>query len=302
MRKILKWIGIVLAGLVSLLVLAAIVLIVYASARFKPTLANRPLYPITADTSSEGVARGKYLMEEAMGCDEACHSPEGKPFNGTYESVSEGPISGVFAVPNLTPDEDTGLGDWTDAEIARAIREGVDKDGVGLVIMPSSYYHSLSDADVAAIVGYLRRLPPVDNEIPPLSLNTVAKIILALGVFGSPSVGEPIISAQSNPQPGTVEHGKYMVDLGFCRECHRANLAGGPLPFAEPGFPAAANLTPAGNLPGWSEAEFIAAVKTGAHPGGGQLHEGMPRYNMTDEDLATIYKYLQTLPPTESKK
>ncbi len=302
MRKILKWIGIVLAGLLSLLVLAAIILVVYASARFKPTLANRPLYPITADTSPEGLDRGKYLMEDAMGCDEACHSPEGKPFNGTYESVNQGPIAAVFAVPNLTSDEDTGLGDWTDAEIARAIREGVDKDGVGLVIMPSYNYHALSDADVAAIVGYLRRLPPVHNEIPPLWLNTVGKIFLALNVFGPASVGEPITEPQLNQQPGTVEHGKYMVAVGACSDCHMANLAGGALPFSEEGAPAAANLTPAGNLPDWSEAEFIAAVSTGAHPGGGQLHEAMPRYSMSPEDLSAIYKYLQTLPPAESKK
>jgi hypothetical protein len=62
------------------------------------------LYAILAATSEEGIARGKYLMEDAMKCTEACHSEFGKVLAGSYESVSEGPISAVFAIPNLTQD------------------------------------------------------------------------------------------------------------------------------------------------------------------------------------------------------
>lgn len=302
MRKVVKWFLIVLGGIVGLLVVAAIGLSVYANMKFKPAYANRPLYQISADTSPEGQARGKYLMEEAMMCAEACHSPEGKPFQGVVENLDEGPISVVFAVPNLTPDQETGLGSWSDAEIARAIREGVDKDGVGLVVMPAFNYHALSDADVAAIIGYLRSLEPVHHEIPPFSANIVAKIMLAMGAFGPSSVMEPITAPRETPVKGSPEHGKYMVALGACSDCHKENLAGGPLPFAEEGSPLSANLTPAGEISKWTEAQFIAAVREGRHPGGGNLHEAMPRYKMNDEDLASIYKYLQTLPPTEQAK
>lgn len=300
MRKILKWIGIILGGLVGLILLAVVGLAIYGNIKFKPTLKARPLYPVEADMSPEGLARGKYLLENAMTCNEACHSPEGRPFVGIYENISMGPISGVFATPNLTPDRETGLGDWSDAEIARAIREGVDKDGVALVVMPAYNYKALSDADVAAIIGYLRNLEPVRNEIPPLSLNFAGKILLALGMFGQDPVGDPITSAQVTPQEGTVEYGKYMVALGACSDCHQANLAGGKPPFAEPGQPSAANLTPAGELSGWTEADFIAAVQTGKHPSGRHLHDGMPRYKMNDEDLVAIFKYLQTIPPAET--
>ena len=93
-----------------------------------------------------------------------------------------------------------------------------------------------------------------------------------------------------------------MVALGACSDCHQANLAGGKLPFAEEGQPMAANLTPAGELAGWSESDFIAAVQTGQHPSGRLLHDGMPRYSMSAEDLAAIFKYLQTLPPAETNK
>ena len=302
MKNVLKWIGIVLGGLVGLLVIAAIGLAIYASMKFKPTYANRPLYEITVDTSPEGVARGKSLMEDAMMCAEACHSPEGKPFQGQAEEISAGPIQALFAVPNLTPDQETGLGSWSDAEIARAIREGVDKDGVGLVVMPAYNYKALSDADVAAVIGYLRNLEPVRHEILPFSANTVGKVMMAVGAFGPGSVGEPITAPQDTPLAGTLEYGKYMLALGACSDCHKSNFAGGPIPFAEEGVPWAANLTPAGELANWSEADFLAAVKEGRHPGGGNLHDEMPRYNMTDEDLKAIFMYLKTVPPAQPEK
>jgi mono/diheme cytochrome c family protein len=300
MRKILKWIGIVLGGLVGLLVLLIVGLAVYAQSKFKPTYSDRPLYQITADTSPEGVARGKYLMEQAMECTSACHTPEGgPPLSGTVEYINEGPISVTFAPPNLTPDQETGLGNWTDSEIARAIREGIDKDGVGLIIMPAYNYHALSDTDVAAMIGYLRGLEPVKKEIPPVNGNVVAKFLLARGAFGPSSVGEPITASQVSPQPGTTEYGSYLVKLGACSDCHKANYPGGPIPFAPPGTPPSANLTPAGELVGWTVDDFINAVRSGIKPSGSTLSEEMPNYGFTDADLADIFAFLKTLPPAQ---
>ncbi|MDX1614778.1 MAG: c-type cytochrome [Candidatus Promineifilaceae bacterium] len=300
MGKWLKRIGLALGGILGLLVVIFIGLAIYANAQFKPTYDDRPLYPITADTSPEGLARGTYLMEEAMLCAEACHSMEA-PFTGGAERIDEGPISGVFAPPNLTPHEATGLGSWADAEIARALREGVDKDGVGLIIMPSYNYRALSDDDVAAVVGYLRNLEPVENEVPPVSFNLPAKILNAVGAFGPSPVGDPITERQETPEQGTVANGEYMVKLGACSDCHQANLAGGPLPFSGPDDVQAANLTPAGEIPSWTVEQFIAAVSQGQHPSGTTLDEGMPRYGTSEADLADIYAYLLTLDPIESE-
>ena len=296
MKKVLKWIGIILAGILGVLIIGVIGLSIYATVRFKPTYSDRPLYPITADTSPEGIARGAYLMEDAMKCTDACHSFSGNKLAGGAETINEGPVRFVFAIPNLTPDQETGLGSWSDAEIARAIREGIDRDGVALVAMPSYSYHALSDADAAAVVGYLRSLEPVRNEVPPIEGNIVAKIILALGLFGPDPVGEPIIEASLNPQPGTIENGKYMVAIGECMGCHKQNLAGGALPMAAPDDIPAANITPGGELAFWTVEDFIQAVRTGAHPGGRILDSEMPRYQMTDEDLNDLFSYLMTLP------
>lgn len=303
MKKVLKWIGIGVGVLVGLVVILIAGLAIYANMQFKPTLRDRPLYPITADTSPAGIERGKYLMEEAMLCTEACHTPEnGPPLSGHFEEISEGPIAVTFAPPNLTPDKETGLGEWSDAEIARAIREGVDKDGVGLMVMPSYSFHYLSDTDVAAIVGYLRSLEPVSNAIPPFKANLVAKVMNAMGAFGKPSVTEPITTAQIIPQQGTLEYGEYLVKIGGCEDCHKPNLAGGQLPFSEPGTPPSANLTPAGELVGWQVEDFIKAVREGVKPSGSELSDGMPRYQMTDEDLAAIFEYLKTIPPAQPQE
>jgi mono/diheme cytochrome c family protein len=300
MRTVLKWVAIVLGALVGLAVVAGVGLAIYGQASFKRTHADRELYPITADTSPEGLARGEYLMEESMKCTEACHTEGARALAGGSEAINEGPFSGVFAVPNLTPDMETGLGGWTDAEIARAIREGLDKDGVSLVVMPSYNYRALSDSDVAAMVGYLRSLDPVQHEVPAFQLNTFGKVMLALGTFGPSPVGEPITARQDTPQPGTVENGRYMVALGACSDCHQADMAGGPLPFSGPDDVPAANLTPAGELVGWTEEMFIAAVRDGQHPTGRALDEGMPRYGTDDQDLRDIFAYLKTLPAVPS--
>ena len=302
MKKVLKWIGIVLGSLLGLLVLVVLGLLIYGQMSFKPRDASRPLHDIAADTSPEGQARGKYLVENVMSCDEGCHSQFSQPWAGGYEEVNEGPISAVFAVPNLTSDQETGLGGWSDSEIARAIREGVDKDGVALMIMPSANYHALSDGDVAAVVGYLRGLEAVRNEVPLLQVNMVGKVMSALGMFGPGAVGEPFSSPQQAPQPGTPEYGGYLVSLGDCRGCHGPELAGGPLPFGVIEGPLPANLIPAGELPNWTETDFISAVRTGQHPSGTFLTDGMPRYDMNDEDLAAIFKYLQTIPPAQANE
>ena len=302
MKKALKWIGIIILVLVGLILIAGIGTAVYANSQFKPQINDRPLYEITADTSPEGLERGAYLMEGVTDCTEACHAnEEDGTLSGFYEEINEGPISGVFATPNLTPDEATGLGSWSDAEIARAIREGVDKDGVALEIMPSYHLNALSDEDVAAMVGYLRSLEPVENDVPPLQLNTAGRIMLAFGVIGAEALQDPITEPQETPPEGSAEYGEYLVHIGFCRECHQDNLAGGPLPFAGPDDAPSANLTPAGELQGWAAEDFIRAVREGEKPSGNALSEDMPRYQMTDEDLTAIFEYLQTIPPVASE-
>lgn len=298
MRKVLKWIGIVIGALLGLIILAVIGVLIYSTATYKRTV-NRPLYEITADSSPEGVARGEYLVRTVVVCGE-CHSPEGTngPLSGYAEEFVEGPISMMFSSPNLTPDEETGLGDWTDAEIARAIREGLDKDGVEL-IMPSTVYRGLSDADTAAILGYLRSLEPVRNEVAPLEMNTFTKVMVALGQFFPRNPQSAITAPVTAPAPGTSEYPRYLATMAGCLECHGEDLAGG----TGPGEPAP-NITTGGEMADITEEGFIKLVRTEADilpPG--RTEGDMPwkaMANMTDEDLSAIFAYIQSVPAVGS--
>ena len=102
MKKSIKWVAIILGSALALVILLVIGLALYAQFSFKRTYADYPLYPISADTSPEGMARGQYLMESVTLCYEACHSEFGEPYAGGYEVISEGPINAVFAPSNIT--------------------------------------------------------------------------------------------------------------------------------------------------------------------------------------------------------
>ena len=118
------------------------------------------------------VKRGEYLAT-IMDCG-GCHTPGvflGKPDGQRALAGSEVgfqlPGLGIFYPPNLTPDPETGLGKWSAADIIKAVRTGVRPDGRQLApIMPSHSYARLSDADAQALVGYLKSLKPVRNQVP----------------------------------------------------------------------------------------------------------------------------------------
>ena len=137
------------------------------------------LFTVVAAMSVTGVnaqqsqiARGKYLVDIA-GCND-CHTPGyffGKPdmsrFLGGSEVGFEIPGLGVFHGPNLTPDNETGLGKWSEAEIVKAVQTGVRPDGRELVpVMPWRAFANLTKEDATAIAVYLKSLPAVKNRVP----------------------------------------------------------------------------------------------------------------------------------------
>jgi mono/diheme cytochrome c family protein len=150
--------------------------------------------------NKQQIARGKYLVT-LMGCND-CHTPGyffGKPDSGRYLGGSDVGFAippGVFYGPNLTPDKETGLGSWTDAQIIAAIKTGKRPDGRELVpVMPYRGFASLTDADARAIVAYLRSIPPVKNKVPgPFGPNEtptsfVFKVVAPPPPFPSPASG-----------------------------------------------------------------------------------------------------------------
>jgi mono/diheme cytochrome c family protein len=167
------------------------------------------------------VERGVYLVQGPMGCGN-CHSPKGP----------DGPIPGMdlagFLVlddagmkayaKNITPGGE--VAGWSDAELGRAIREGIRPDGslIGPP-MPFTFYAYISDSDLAAIVAYLRTVPAVQNSVP----DSVYDFPLP------PAYGPPIKSVPDVPRGETVEYGHYLVNLAHCLECHTPMGPQGPM-------------------------------------------------------------------------
>jgi cytochrome c553 len=299
MKKILKWIGIGLGSLVALLVVAAVVLYILGSNRLNKHYDIQP-EAIAIPTGEAAIARGRHLVEALTFC-KGCH---GEQLEG--DIFEDEPMIATFYAPNLTSGQG-GIGaSYSDADYVSAIRHGVDPQGRGLFIMHSDVYHNLSQQDLGAMIAYLKSVPPVDNELPEPKIKPLGRIMVALGVFDSEAL--PLIPAEKidhqapfvemPQQSASAEYGAYLMSITLCHMCHGPQLAGGtPL---EPGMPAGPNITPSGELEDWSEADFIQTMRTGVSPDGDKLNADFMPWdvysNMTDEELESLWLYLQSLP------
>jgi cytochrome c553 len=301
-RKILKWIGIVFGGLVGLLILAFLVLYAIGSVRWNKLHGQYavPVEAVTIPTDAASIARGEHIATIRI-CRQ-CHT---EALSGQAVSVP-GLLS--LAIPNLTSGAGGVGAANTDEDWIRAIRHGVGHDGRGLALMPSRVFYYLSDDDLGALIAYLRRLPPVDNEMPPTDLGPLGRAMLPLGLLPPEIVPNVTVIDHSAPRPVaprpgvTVDYGRYLATT--CTLCHGPDLNGQTVQFAGPPV-LTPNLTPAGELGFWSQTDFIATLHTGATPGGRQLGDSMPwKYlgRMTDEELSAVWLYLQSLPALEQGK
>lgn len=249
--------------------------------------------------------RGRYLMQGIVACGN-CHTPQGPngPLPGKEMAGGmpfEEPVFTAYA-SNLTPDRNTGIGKWTDAQLKRAIREGVRPDGsiIGPP-MPIGLYRGLSDTDLNAIVAYLRALPAVANAVP----KSQYKIPLP------PSYGPPVGSVPDVPRSNTLAYGAYLAGpAGHCIECHSTpgangvpdldnKLGAGGMVFNGPwGQSVASNITPTA-LERYSDAQLKTLITTGVRPDGSKLKPpmGTAYYaRMNDADLSALIAYLRSLP------
>lgn len=292
MKKFLKWLGILVAGMVGLIVIGAGV--VYFSSNAKLTNKHDVMVrPIPIPTGAEAVKRGEHLAL-SRGCVD-CH---GKDFGGA-KVMDDGAMGRIYG-PNLTPGL-AAMAGYTDLDWVRAIRHGVAREGHGLFIMPSEEYSKLSDADVGALVAFMKTLPAVGRADVPLSFGPVSRVLLATGkmklaadVIDHAHLTPPVVTPAV-----TAEYGKYLAVA--CSGCHGPNYSGGKIAIGPPDWPPARNLTPheTGALAQWSEADFFRAIRAGQRPDGTTLSPVMPRgfAAMNDMELGALWAYLKTLPP-----
>ena len=294
MKKVFKWIGIVLGSLIGLVLIAGIALAPIGNARLNKTY-DFPPSDITLPTDEASLEFGKHRAEVLC---EGCHGPD---LSGIENWFNAGPLGTVDSANLTTGEGGFGREATTVEDYVRAIRHGIDPEGKPIFMPAVVSTANLSDQDLAAIIAYVKSVPPVDHVTRGHNFTPLAKIMLAVGVLDKLPV-ETVSHATKVTAPAvgvSKEYGEYMVNTNDCRVCHGPKLNGGPFP--DPTVKKISpNLTSGGEIAAWTEEQFITTIRTGVTPGGHELdNEFMPWKNYSkfyDDELKAIWLYLRSLP------
>ena len=293
---------------------------------------QRPPVDLQVNLTPEQEERGRYLVDHVVLCND-CHSkrdwnfyggPVVPPLGAGHECLTrevkivgvraqDDNVPGVLCIRNLTPDRKSGVGKWTDGELIRAIREGISRDNHGLFpIMPYATYSRISDEDAAALIAYMRQLPPVKSRWFGRGIE------FPMGLL-SQFWPEPLRQAVDMPDiDNSIMYGAYLTIIGRCAYCHTPlrkygrNLApdkryAGGVVFDVNGQEViSSNLTQhESGLKGMSRDEFIEKFKSYSEPRKVPPEENTPmNWNaysgMTEADLGAIYDFLRTRRPVDT--
>lgn len=259
------------------------------------SLANRKYVPadfeIAGEVARADLALGKRIYAVRAGCID-CH---GENLAGAVmmENAAMGSIHGA----NLTP---AALKDWSDEEIARSIRYGIHRDGRSLKFMPSFDFAGLSKGDVAALVAYLRSVPPVATPSHENTFGPVARTMTVLGkmpiMFPAAHIDPSQGFAEKPAEAATADFGRYLA--ASCTGCHGQEFKGGPIPGGDPSWPPASDIR-LGSNPAWSAASFTTMIQTGVSPTTGkEMRPPMPVHllkQLNPDETKALWEYLGSL-------
>jgi mono/diheme cytochrome c family protein len=261
------------------------------------------------------VARGKYIFGAAAGC--GCHTEPGKPLNSGGRRY-DGPFGTVYS-SNITPDEQTGIGSWSDDQVITAIRLGRRPNGERLIpVHPYTVFNGMAEEDLRTLVAYLRTVPAVNRPKQPkkITVPLFESVFLPawLAAF-APRLTPPPVAPTSGPA-----RGEYLVQaVGHCGECHTPRgvtqavdntrfLAGNP---KGPGGDPVPNITPDKETGlSWSEEEIAEFLRSGNKPDGDGAGDPMAEViqgtsagykDLTQADRLAIARYLKSMPPIKHK-
>lgn len=298
LKTTLKWIGIVTASILGLLLLGILGLYGAGQMRLKKVY-DVPFRTIPIPDDAESMAEGKRIFQY-RGC-EACH---GENLEGLV--YMDNPALGKVITPNLTAGPG-GIGvERTDDDLIRAIQHGIRPDGTPLLFMPSTEFYYLSDADLGKVLVYIRSMPPMDNAMPPSELSFTGFVAMNIvkGITFLPAELIPHDAPRPvAPGPGlTADYGQYLAIS--CLVCHGPTLSGGEIPAFPPEWPAAPNLTSGSGsrLPSWGESGFVDLIHNGKKHGRVISGDFMPwtsYRHMTDDELRAVYLFLMSAPPVD---
>jgi len=263
-----------------------------------------------ANAQSDLVKRGDYLVNGLLTCGN-CHTPKGPPaaiagkdFSGGL-SWDEPPFK--VTAPNITPDKETGIGNYTDAQLKTVLRKGIKANGIPVaMIMPSGFYEIMTDSDLNAVVAYLRTLKPVANKVS----DPIYK--MAQGHPVPPGGDKKFTQADMSDK---TKKGFYLATIAHCMECHTpmgprgrdfaSKLGAGGFEFPGPwGVSVSKNITSSKTkgIGAWTDDEIKRAITQGISRDGSKLKPpmGFQYYaTATPEDLDAVVAYLRTVPAKE---
>jgi mono/diheme cytochrome c family protein len=238
--------------------------------------------------------RGRYLYA-SRGCAD-CHGSDGAGRRFIDDAALR------VRAPHISPGPGSVTAAYRTDDWVRTIRHGVKPDGSPAMIMPSEDYNRMTDADLGALVAYMRQMPAVDGGGADLQLGLPVRLLYAAGVVqdAAAKIDHTLPPQQPVAEGPTPEHGRYVANM--CLGCHGESLSGGPIAGAPPDWPAAANLTSGagGVMPRYASADaFAAMLKSGRRPDGSAIAV-MPFGSLAalnDVDVRALHAYLQTLEP-----
>ena len=317
MKKILK----IFLILILIIVVGITCLLTYFKVAL-PDVGDAPELKIEA--TPELLARGEYLANNVVGCVECHATRDFTKFAGPIVPGSQGQggelfgtqlgFPGNYYAPNITP---SGIGDWTDGEVFRAITSGVSKDGHALFsIMPYPHFGKMDKEDIYAVIAYIRTLKPVENTPPKSSSEFPMNFIIN-------TLPQPPAFTTMPPKEDLIKYGEYITNAALCMDCHTVNIkgeyqmdrymAGGfKMPMNSGGTVFSANITPdkKTGIGNWTEIQFLARFKMYADSSyvphsvnPGEFNTMMPwayYSRMKEDDLKAIFAYLQSIKPVEN--
>jgi mono/diheme cytochrome c family protein len=263
-----------------------------------------------AIAQSDLFKRGDYLVNGILTCGN-CHSPKGpagdilqKAFSGGL-SWDEPPFK--VTATNITQDAETGIGNYSDAELKQVMRKGIKRNGVPVaMIMPSGFYEIMTERDLNAVIAYLRTIKPIRNTVPDPIYKTAQRYPIPPG--GEKAFTEAMMKDK-------VAKGFYLTTIAHCMECHTplgpggrdfaARLGAGGFEFPGPwGVSAARNVTPSKEkgIGGWTDDEIKRAITEGISRDGSRLKPPMGYHyysTVSADDLDAVVAYLRTVPAKE---
>jgi len=279
------------------------------------------------DSTANAIKRGEYLAHHVAGCVD-CHSQRdltkysgpvvpGTEGGGGFAFVPGFGLPGTLYGKNITPDNETGIGSWTDDEVLRAVTQGISKNGDTLFpLMPYPVYNRMPKEDLLNIIAYVRTLKPIKNKVQSRQLMVPISVAYP-GKYLQPSIDANV----RPPESDKVKYGEYLVTLSSCVDCHtpvtpqgpdRSRMFTGGHVFDAGHYKvASANITPDSTtgIGTWTEEQFVDKFKLYRDKKNWDFNPGkentiMPLTEiagMKDEDLKAIYVYLRSLKPVNNK-